>query len=147
RYQFSVPKAGPVTIELLARQLGSPLHGMLRVQDADGKVVLDVADTEGRDLTVTMPAQADVKYELRLHDLDFAGDRSYIYRLTLTPGPQVLATYPAAGRRGETRSVEFVGIGLATSSHRLDSVTRDVTFPSAVEATSHNYSLETPWGT
>ncbi len=147
RYQFSVPKAGPVTIELLARQLGSPLHGMLRVQDADGKVVLDVADTEGRDLTVTMPAQADVTYELRLHDLDFAGDRSYVYRLTLTAGPQVLAAYPAAGRRGETRPVEFVGIGLASGSDKLESVTREVTFPSAAEAMSLGYSLATPWGT
>ncbi len=147
RYQFSTPKTGPVTIELFARRLNSPLHGILKVRDASGRMVLDAADTEGRDLTVTLHAQADMKYELSLHDLDFAGDRSYVYRLQISPGPQVLAAYPAAGRRGEARSVEFVGIGLATGSDKLESVTRDVTFPAAAEAKTFAYSVETPWGT
>ncbi|MEK6259158.1 MAG: hypothetical protein AABP62_11130 [Planctomycetota bacterium] len=60
RYQFKVPKAGPVTIQLVARQLNSPLHAMLKVRDAEGRVVLDAADSEGRDLTLTMIAQAEV---------------------------------------------------------------------------------------
>jgi len=146
RYQFSVPKAGPITIELAARALNSPLHGMLQVRDATGRVVLDVADTEGRDLTTTLVAQADTKYELSLHDLDFAGDRSYVYRLTLTPGPHVLGAYPAAGKRGETRPIEFVGIGLATGTDKLESITREVAFPAAANAASFAYALETPFG-
>jgi hypothetical protein len=146
RYQFSVPKAGPITLELIARRLNSPLHGMLQVRDATGRVVLDVADTEGRDLTTTILAQADMKYELSLHDLDFAGDRSYVYRLTLTPGPHVLAAYPAAGQRGQTRPIEFVGIGLATGAEKLESITRDVPFPASPDATSFAYTLETPFG-
>ena len=146
RYEFSVPKTGPVTIELLARQLGSPLHGMLQVRDAQGHAVVDVADTEGRDLTATFVAQTDAKYVVSLHDLDFAGDRSYVYRLTLAAGPQVLAAFPAAGRRGETRRVEFFGMGLATGAAQLESVARDVTFAAAADATSLAYRLETPAG-
>ena len=126
RYQFSVPKGGPVTIELLARPFGSMLHGMLQVRDASGKLLLDVSDSEGRDITTSFVAQAEAKYELSLHDLDFAGDRSYVYRLTLTAGPHVIAAYPAAGKRGETRKVEFVGSGVATGGPQLESVTRDV---------------------
>lgn len=146
RYEFSVPKGGPVTIELLARQLGSPLHGMLQVTDSAGRQVLDVADSEGCDQTVTFAALANEKYTLSLHDLDFAGDRSYVYRLTLTAGPHVSATYPAAGKRGETRKVEFVGIGVATGSPQLESVTRDITFPATSGLTTLAYSLETPFG-
>jgi hypothetical protein len=146
RYEFSVPKAGPVTIELLARQFNSPLHGMLQVRDPQGKTIVDVADTEGRDLTVTFAAQAAAKYTLSLHDLDYAGDRSYVYRLLLHAGPHVLAAYPAAGKRGETRRVEFVGTGLATGAAQLETVARDVTFPAAADATSHSYTLETPLG-
>ncbi len=146
RYQFSVPKAGPVTIELLARPFGSMLHGMLQVRDASGKLLLDVSDSEGRDIVTTFIAQADAKYELSLHDLDFAGDRSYVYRLTLTAAPHVIAAYPAAGKRGETRKVEFVGIGLATGAPQLESVIRDVAFPTAADASSFAYSLETPFG-
>lgn len=146
RYQFSTPKTGPVTLELFARRLNSPLHGMLKVRDANGRVVLDAADSEGRDLTLTMHAQAEMKYEVSLHDLDFAGDRSYVYRLSISPGPQVLAAYPAAGRRGETRSVEFVGVGLATGSDKQESVTREVPFPATPDAKTFAYSVETPWG-
>ena len=154
RYQFQVPKAGPVTIQLIARQLGSPLHGMIQVRDAEGRVVLDAADPEGRDLTLTMIAQADRPYELSLHDLDFAGDRSYVYRLALTAGPNVQAAYPASGKRGEVRSIEFVGIGLATGGPALESIKRDVSFPAASTLAagdgrardSFAYVLETSWG-
>ena len=146
RYQFKVPKAGPVTIQLVARQLNSPLHAMLKVRDPEGRVVLDAADSEGRDLTLTMHAQADVPYEISLHDLDFAGDRSYVYRLTLTAGPHVRATYVAAGTRGKTHPVEFVGFGLATGGDTLESVTRDVAFPAAPVVSSFPYVLETAWG-
>lgn len=147
RYQFSIPTAGPVTIELLSRRINSPLHGMLKVQDPAGRVVLDAADTEGRDLVVTMHAEANVAYTLSLHDLDFAGDRSYVYRLSLSAAPQVQAAYPAAGQRGQTRPVEFVGIGLATGRDQLESVSRDVSFPASPEISSMDYVLQTPFGT
>jgi hypothetical protein len=146
RYRFSVPAAGPVTIEILARQIGSPLHAMLKVKDPSGRAVLDVADTEGRDFTVTMHADAGVPYELSLHDLDFGGDRSYVYRLMLTAAPHATAAYPAGGPRGQTCAIEFVGIGLATGSQQLESVTRDVAFPTDPETTFIDYPIQTPWG-
>ncbi len=171
-YEFRVPKDGPVTVELVARKLGSPLHGIVQVHEvkrsaADDALakemairagpsgptlesagrVVDAADSEGRDLRVTFFAKAAKTYRLRLHDVDFAGDRSYVYRLVLKSAPQVLACYPSAGRRGETRQVEFVGIGVATGSATLESVVQDVTFPSANDVTSHEYALATAWGT
>jgi hypothetical protein len=146
RYEFTVPATGLVTIELLARQLGSPLHAMLQVQDEQRNVVIDACDSEGQDLRETFLARANVKYTLSLHDLDFAGDRSYVYRLTLRQGPQVKAAYPAAGRRGETRRFEFVGIGVATGAPELESVAREVTFPTAIDAIAHSYRFETPAG-
>ena len=146
RYEFRVEKTGPVTIELLARQLSSPLHGMLQVQDSTGRKLVDVSDSEGRDLVVTFVAQAQERYVLSLHDLDYAGDRSYVYRLLLTPGPQVLAAYPTAGKRGQTQRVEFVGIGIATGSAQVETLAKDVAFPATAEATTFAYSLETPAG-
>lgn len=146
RYQFSVAKTGPVTIEVFSRRLNSPLHGMLKVRDPSGRVVLDIADTEGRDFATTMLATAGVNYEISLHDLDFAGDRSYVYRMTVAAAPRVLAAYPAAGQRGQTRPVEFVGIGLATGSDKLESVTRDVAFPANADAATMDYSVQTEWG-
>ena len=146
RYEFRVEKTGPVTIELLARQLSSPLHGMLQVQDSTGRKLVDVADSEGRDLAVTFVAQAQERYVLSLHDLDYAGDRSYVYRLLLTPGPQVQAAYPTAGKRGQTQRVEFVGIGIATGAAQVETLAKDVAFPATADATTFAYSLETPAG-
>ena len=146
RYQFRVPRTGPVTVELFARRLGSPLHGMLQVVDPLGNVVLDVADTEGKDLTVSLWAQADTQYEIRLNDHDYAGDRSYVYRLALTAGPQVLAAYPAGGKRGETRPIEFIGRGLQTGANQIESLVRNVAFPATSDVTTFHYSLPTDGG-
>lgn len=145
RYEFRLPAAGPVTIAVVARQLGSPLHGMLRVQDARGRVMVDVADTEGRDTTVTFAAEADTPYVVSLHDLDYAGDRSYVYRMTLTPGPRLVAAFPAAGKRGATQAVEFVGWGIATGASQLETVRQLVTFPPAPES-SFSYALPSAHG-
>ncbi|WP_010584004.1 PPC domain-containing protein [Schlesneria paludicola] len=151
RYRIHPPSAGPITVELLARQLTSPtnpmaLHGIFRVHDDAGRCVVDAAATEGLDLRTTFAAEADRDYILSLHDLDFAGDRSYVYRLVITPGPAVAAAYPAAGRRGETLTVQFVGWGIATGKAQLESVTREITFPSDPSAESVEYVLETPFG-
>jgi hypothetical protein len=57
----------------------------------------------------------------------------------------VVAAIPAVGRRGETRDVEFVVIGVASGGAKLESVKRRVTFPRAADST-FAYRLETPWG-
>ncbi len=144
RYRFSVPKSGPVTCALFARRLGSDFNGVLEVRDSRGRVVADAADTEGRDESLTFAAQAGEEYVVGVHDLDFNGDRAFVYRLELSPGPRVVAAFPAAGRRGETREVEFLGIGVATGAPKLESVKRSVSFPR--EGETFSYRLETPHG-
>ncbi len=145
RYEFTAPKAGPITLELVARQLNSPLHGLLKVHDEQGQAVVDLADTEGRDLAATFIARAGAKYSVSLHDLDYAGDRSYVYRLAITPGSRVLAAYPAAGKRGTTQKIEFLGLGIATGANQLETISRDVSIP-AMPTTSFAYVLDTPLG-
>ncbi len=151
RYRIHAEQTGPITIELIARQFTSPtnpmaLHGVLKVQDESGRVCVDVTESEGHDLTVTFAAEANRDYVISLHDLDFAGDRSYVYRLLVTHGPGLLAVYPSAGKRGETRAVEFVGCGIATGSAKIESVTREVTFPGDQNLDSFDYTLEPPYG-
>ena len=151
RYRIRPQSTGPITIELLARQLNlsaNPLalHGILKVHDDAGRPVVDAAAPEGLDLSVTFAAAAHRDYILSLHDLDFAGDRSYVYQLVITPGPAVATASPSAGKRGETRLVEFIGWGLATGTAQLESVTREVTFPADPAVTSFDYVLKTVYG-
>lgn len=87
RYRFAVNESGPVSIELFARRLLSPLQAILRVIDSHDTVVLDVADTPGRDLSVSFPGKEGETYTLSIHDIDYAGDRSSVYRIELATGP------------------------------------------------------------
>jgi len=147
RYRLRAPKTGPITCELFARRLGVNLHGVLEVRDSSQHVIADVADTEGMDLAVTFAAREGEEYTLSLRDVDFRGDRSFGYRLEITPGPRVVAALPTTGQRGKVQEVEFVGYGIATGQMKLESVTRPVTFPASGDVDSFFYRLETSHGT
>jgi hypothetical protein len=146
RYRFAAPRDGPITCELMARRLGAKFLAVMEVFDSKGRRVADVAGTNGGDPSLTFAAKAKEEYTVSLHDVDFGGDRSYVYRLTITPGPRVVAAIPAAGKRGETREVELVGVGVASGAAKLESVKRRVVFPK--DATENfDFRLETPLGT
>jgi hypothetical protein len=145
RYRFVAPKDGPITCELMARRLGSKFSGILEVREKD-KILSDAAGTSGSDPSLTFVAKKNVEYLVSVRDIDFNGDRSFVYRLTVTPGPRVMGAIPAAGKRGETREVEFVGIGVATGGMKLESVKRRVVFPAAETKPFFEYRLETPHG-
>ncbi|MFP6762985.1 MAG: hypothetical protein VB858_05190, partial [Planctomycetaceae bacterium] len=146
RYEIRPEKDGPHTVELFARRLGAGLNGLLQIIDEGGNVLIDRADTLGNDLAVTFDAKAGARYTIRLHDVDFRGHRSFIYRLAITPGPRVITTIPGAARRGQTQQLEFVGVGVATGIAHLESVTREVVIPAEPEARFFRYQLETPHG-
>ncbi len=145
RYRFAAPKDGPISCDLMARRIGAKFLGVIEVRDTRGELVADAAGTNGVDPSLTFVAKSGSEYVVSVRDVDFGGDRSYVYRLAITPGPRVVAALSAAGRRGETRELEFVGIGLATGAAKLESVKRQVAFP-ATAAASFDYRLETPFG-
>ncbi|MDA1049407.1 MAG: hypothetical protein O3C40_02865 [Planctomycetota bacterium] len=145
RFRFVAPHDGPITLSLEAAAIGSPLTAGVEVRNASGQLVAEATDTAGDDLRVTFAAKLDQPYVVSIFDIDFRGNRSFVYRMAFTPGPQVVATIPAAGRRGETRDVEFVGYGVATGGAKLESLTRSVTFPDG-PADSFAMRLETPFG-
>ena len=146
RYRFTVPKDGPVSLEVFARRLGVNMNAAVTVRDARGQIVADGVDTDGHDLALTFWATAGTEYTASVHDLDFRGDFSFVYRFALTAGSRVVATIPAVAKRGETRDVEFVGYGVATGQPKLESVTRKVAFPADAGKNSFAYNLNTPYG-
>lgn len=147
RYVLVPPRSGLLTVRLLARTLGSDFHGMVKLFGPDRELLADLADPEGNDLLLTRPVEAGKRYTLELHDLDFRGNRSYVYHLELAMAPRVVATAPARGVRGTERELTFLGIGLASGTMRLERVTRRVTFPAEASAASYWYALKTDHGT
>jgi hypothetical protein len=130
RYRFQSPRSGPVTISTLARRLKSPLNAVLEVRDETGHLIAGGADTAGMDTAFTFFAAAKTPYTLSLYDLDFRGNRSFVYQVSIVPGPRVVAMIPAAVQRGQTHEVEFVGYGLTGDGSQLDSQRQKITAPS-----------------
>lgn len=146
RYEFEATRSGPVTCELISRKLGSTMNGVVRVTDPSGKLVAEAVDSAGLDAKFTFGVTAGIRYTVAIHDLDFGGDRSFVYRLAIVPGARVTAAIPAAGRRGEKGSLELIGYGLATGEAKLESVTKEFSFPADPGLDHFAIDFETPCG-
>jgi len=146
RYLFTAPRMGPVTLDVWTRRLKTKMNAVLEVRDAAGRLVADAADTAGHDLQLTFAAQQGAQYIVSLYDVDFRGYTSYVYRLVIHDGPQVVAAIPAAGKPGETRPVEFLGYGIMTGAPQLELVTQNVAFPADPLAQAFPFRLQTPHG-
>jgi hypothetical protein len=128
-FQFKAETTGPMTCEIIAAAIGSPLTAVLEIRDSSGRLIADAADTAARDVKFTFAVEAGQEYSARVYDVDFRGNRSFVYRLSLTPGPSLVATIPAFVQRGSTQDVEFLGFGLKTGKATLESVRRNVQVP------------------
>jgi hypothetical protein len=128
-FRFTALSAGPMTCEIIAAAIGSPLAAVVEIRDASGQLIADAADTAARDVKFTFAVEAGQEYTARVYDVDFRGNRSFVYRLSLTPGPSLVTTIPAFVQRGSTQDVEFIGYGLKTGAARLESITRKIQVP------------------
>lgn len=146
RYELIATREGPVTVELMARRLGSRFQGAIEVHDNAGRLIADFADTQGLDGSVTFAAQQGERYVISLHDLDFRGDRSFVYRLKVTEGPRFVTAIPFGGQSGTEQEVEFIGYGLATGAAVLESIRQVVRFPSETASERFSITLDTPLG-
>jgi hypothetical protein len=144
-YRFTVPAAGLIHCTLDDR-LGQAFHGLLTIRDNAGRQMADSADTTGDGASVLFAAEAGASYTATVSDVEFAGDRGYVYDLSIARGPKIVATRPAIAARGKTTSIEFIGWGVASGQNQLESLTRDVSIPAASAEESFLYLLDTPGG-
>ena len=128
-YEFIADRAGLITCTIESRSLNSPLNAFLEIRDKSDQVIGDVADTGGNDTSLTFLATKDQRYKACLYDVDFRGNRSFVYRLGMQFGPRVVATIPAAVQEGGKRKIDLRGYGLITGQNVLESVVRDIEIP------------------
>ncbi len=146
RYQFKSKISGIITCDLFARRLGSDFNGVIEVHDQNNRKVAEIFDTEGTDPTLTFTSEKDITYTVSIRDVDYRGFRSFTYRLVMDSGPRILAAIPAAGKRGQKQTIEFIGIGVATGKAKIESIKKEVAFPADEKMASFAYKLETPFG-
>ena len=104
---FGVPlKAGQTLVVSMTAhtELGSPMDGLLQVVTEKGFVVAQDDDSLGLDAFVTFTPKRDGQYFIRTFafpvktnsTIGLASGKDFVYRLTITSGPYVDFTVPAA---------------------------------------------------
>lgn len=141
-YRFTTPAAAQITCRLEDR-LGQPFSAMLTIKDASGKVVADGADTAGTGVTLRFTSQAGMTYTAAIRDIEFAGDRGYVYRLSIRNTPEVITTFPLVVKAGEKHSLKLIGWGL-TKPSLLEAIQQQV--HAAANTPEQNVALDVPLG-
>ena len=112
-FRIPVAKGKPLTVDVLARRLGSPLDPVVVLFHPDGRTVPGAYadDTPGLmgDCRVrwTPPADGFVVAEVR--DSTYKGSPDFAYRLRVGDAPGATTAFPLVLLRGQTASVGFAG--------------------------------------
>ncbi len=110
-YKFQVVAGQRVSIEVLARRLGSPLDSTIRLLDAKGRELAysDDAPGLGSDSMLSHTFKDAGEYVLEVRDIRYQGGGNFLYRLRIGDFPGVTVPYPMAIQRGVSASVAFAG--------------------------------------
>lgn len=110
-FKFSVQAGQRLSIEVLARRIGSSLDPMIRLLDVKGRELAYVDDTPGlsSDAALIYTFKDAGEYVIELRDIKYGGGA---YRLRIGDFPVATATYPMAVQRGTTANVTLAGFGV-----------------------------------
>ncbi|MBI3468089.1 MAG: PPC domain-containing protein, partial [Planctomycetes bacterium] len=112
-YRFSAQANQKVTMEIVARRLGSKLDPHIRLLDATGRMLQQATDTDGlsHDCLLQYTFQAAGDYILEVQDVRFGGGGDSVYRLRLSDSPAAVLPFPLGGKRGSKVQVTAAGPG------------------------------------
>eukprot|EP00913_Durusdinium_trenchii_P023365 g21943.t1 len=111
-WRFTAKKGETIVCEVNAARIGSPLDSRLEVRGPNGRRIAENLDALGVDSRLSLIAPESGRYEVHIHDVNFGGLQSYVYRLTITAGPAVESVFPLGGRRGDAVTFQLTGKGL-----------------------------------
>ncbi|MBS0262431.1 MAG: PPC domain-containing protein [Planctomycetes bacterium] len=110
-YKFQAVAGQRVTVEVLARRLGSPLDSTIRILDSKGRELAynDDAPGLGSDSLLSFTFKDAGEYIVEVRDIRYQGNGNFLYRLRLGDFPAVTVPYPMAVQRGASANVSFAG--------------------------------------
>jgi hypothetical protein len=111
-WTFSGNKGELIHCDVMATRLGSPLDARLELHDANGLLLADNDDHNGKDSFLQHLLPADGPYSIHITDVNYHGLQNYIYRLTVSVGPRLETIYPLGGRRGHSTTFSLTGQNL-----------------------------------
>lgn len=114
-YKFHAVQGQRVSVEILARRLGSVLDPVIRLLDSSGRELAysDDDDATGADGRFSHQVAATGDYFLEVRDIRYAGGAGHRYRLRLGDFPLASVPYPLAAPQGTTVKVVVTGPDVA----------------------------------
>jgi len=110
-FRFKASAGQRLSIEVLARRIGSPLDPMVRLFDAAGRELAYSDDEPGLsgDAQLQYTFSQAGEYLVEVRDISYRGGGNYTYRLRLGDFPCVTVPVPMAARRGSEVMLSFAG--------------------------------------
>jgi hypothetical protein len=120
-----------------AREFASPVDAVVRLLDADQKLVATSDSYRSADALLVYRAPTPGRYTLQLFDFQMAGGPQHIYRATVTTGPWLDYTFPAGVPQNTASSLTLYGWNLPSPNltsleHRVSAGTAsslDISLP------------------
>jgi hypothetical protein len=110
-YKLTVPSGQRISVEVVARRLGSALDPVVRLLDAAGRE-LAYSDDEpgiGADCRFVYQFPTAGDYFLELRDIRYQGSPNHRYRLRVGDFPLVNTPYPLGGQKGTSPKLTAAG--------------------------------------
>lgn len=121
-WTFTAEAGKPITVAVMAEQLGSSLEARIEVRSANGALVAESTGELNRDPQLRFTPPTSGQYAVRITDTRSGGLQTYVYRLTITAGPWIDAVYPLGGQRGAATKFAVRGQGVETLEETLPAV-------------------------
>ncbi|MBS0208506.1 MAG: PPC domain-containing protein [Planctomycetes bacterium] len=100
-----------LSVEAVARRIGSPLDPLIRLLDARGNELAYSDDDEslGADARFAHRFKEEGDYVIEIRDSRYSGNGAFRYRLRIGDFPLVSSCYPLAGIQGKKTLVDIIG--------------------------------------
>lgn len=108
-WTFAAEAGKPITIAVMAEQLGSPLEARVEVRSPSGALLAESTGRLNRDPQLRFVPPTSGEYSVRITDTRSTGLQHFVYRLTITAGPWIDSIYPLGGKRGAATKFEING--------------------------------------
>src|SRR5947209_5457662 len=123
RFRFHAVAGETWVFDLGSVSHHSALTGYMMLRDADDQELAAAMETLGQDPRLIHTFEKAGDYTLSVRDLEYHGDPSATYRLSIGQLPAITRALPLGLPRGQTTTVQLVGVNLGGMA------TMDVTVP------------------
>ena len=115
-WTFPAEAGQPISCEMVATSIGSPLDSVLELYGPDGRQLAFNDDAIGSDSRIELRAPTTGVYRVHVYDSQYRGFQQYVYRLTISTDGTAQRVFPLGGRVASETKFDVVASDKTESS-------------------------------